>query len=210
VNGLGVAIPDVSLPDYTSQLNQAFAQADQAAQQHHSTLRNVLGAIGDALLIGNGVQPLYHQQQQQNQLATDMTNYLGDNNAALADAFRVNPTVAAEMFKYMHPATETPAEVKEYQYAKSQGYNGSYMDYLAAKAGPIVANNGDGTLSLIPRSLIGQPQPSGGASGPPQQAIDYLKSHPDLAPQFDQKYGSGTSAKILGGATASTPSLTFR
>lgn len=127
MNGLGVAIPDVSLPDYTSQLNQAFAQADQAAQQHHSTLRNVLGAIGDALLIGNGVQPLYHQQQQQNQLATDMTNYLGDNNAALADAFRVNPTVAAEMFKYMHPASEVPQSVKEFDY-----YNGLPTDRQAA------------------------------------------------------------------------------
>lgn len=32
----------------------------------------------------------------------------------------------------------------------------------------------------------------------PQQAIDYLKKNPNLAAQFDAKYGSGASAKYLG------------
>jgi hypothetical protein len=40
------------------------------------------------------------------------------------------------------------------------------------------------------------------AAHPPQAAIDYLKAHPDLAPHFDEKYGSGAAASVLGGQSA--------
>lgn len=45
--------------------------------------------------------------------------------------------------------------------------------------------------------------PTGGTSGgsvggPPQRAIDFLKSDPSLAEQFDAKYGAGASSRALG------------
>lgn len=55
---------------------------------------------------------------------------------------------------------------------------------------------------------------SGGAGsvaprGIPQAAIDYLRQNPNLAPQFDRKYGSGASKRYLGGAP-SQGGATFR
>jgi hypothetical protein len=62
--------------------------------------------------------------------------------------------------EYLKPqGAEQPSSVREYEYAKSQGFKGSYMDFTNQKGGPLVANNGDGTFTLIPRTMAG-PQPS--------------------------------------------------
>jgi hypothetical protein len=47
-----------------------------------------------------------------------------------------------------------PSSVEEYNFAKGQGFGGSYMDFLETKRGPIVANNGDGTFQIIPRGMV--------------------------------------------------------
>ncbi len=57
---------------------------------------------------------------------------------------------------------QQPADVQEYEYAKGQGYAGTYMQFKEADRGPIVANNGDGTFTLIPRGAAPGPAPGAG------------------------------------------------
>jgi len=35
-------------------------------------------------------------------------------------------------------------------------------------------------------------------AGPPQPAVNFLRAHPELRGQFDQKYGAGATDRILG------------
>jgi hypothetical protein len=46
---------------------------------------------------------------------------------------------------------------------------------------------------------VGTANPAGGHTSPPQAAADYLRAHPDLASHFDEKYGPGAAASVLGG-----------
>jgi hypothetical protein len=75
-----------------------------------------------------------------------------------------------------------------------------------AEGAPLVANNGDGTFTIIPRGYSGGAQPSANI---PQGAIDFLKSNPALKSQFDEKYGPGAADKVLGGQMGAGPSGGF-
>lgn len=189
------------LPDYAAQANASIAQ--QQAQPHPSKLRNFLGALGDAFSVGSGGQPNYRNKMQAAQLASAVGQYLGDPSSVLAQIMQINPEAGIDLYKAIHPASEVPAALKEWDaYQKLPAdQQAAFIKFRQALDPQIMS-----PITLGPNDTYVAPGGvTSGASGPPQSAVDYLKAHPDLAPQFDQKYGQGASAKVLGGATASPP-----
>ena len=55
-----------------------------------------------------------------------------------------------------------PTSYEEYQRAQADP---EYAKFLEERRGPIVANNGDGTFTIVPRSMVGQPQQGGPQPG---------------------------------------------
>ena len=65
--------------------------------------------------------------------------------------------------------TEQPSSVREYEYAKAQGYAGTFEQWQQSNGGPVVVDNGDGTKTIYQRSQLtggGSPAPAVGALGP--------------------------------------------
>lgn len=72
---------------------------------------------------------------------------------------------------------------------------------------PMIASNGDGTFTIIPRSQFAPQQ--GAATAPPPEAVAELRANPNTAAQFDEIFGPGAAASVLGGASPSNGSPTF-
>jgi hypothetical protein len=105
---------------------------------------------------------------------------------AIADAFEPQKQNSA------------PASVQEYEFAKQQGFGGSYMDFMEEKRGPIVAANGDGTFQIIPRGMVQQQPQQGPQVGAVEDGYRFKGGNP-ADPNAWEPVNGGPTPQASGG-----------
>jgi hypothetical protein len=154
-NALGFPMP---APGTGAQFNLPVTQQQMGVQpqQGPSKFRNFLGALGDALMVGHGGQPLYHQRMQQQQTQGALQGFLQDPDAAIAALMQVDAPKAVELYTQLHQRAAPTELQRDYEYLK--GVDPSLAEQFIhnkTEGAPLIANNGDGTLTIIPRNMVG-------------------------------------------------------
>jgi hypothetical protein len=150
--------------------------AMQLKQQQQAQQRAALEQRREDFLLGGQIfRQIQPKDEASYQAALQAYQRAGGNMADVPTQFDPNyvqgVVSVADALKPVKQ-NEGPSSVQEYEYAKQQGFGGSYMEFMEEKRGPIVANNGDGTFTLIPRGAMGGQQPGAVPPPPPGFVID--------------------------------------
>ena len=205
----GMQPDQMGVPDQMGGVNQALGQNQAMGQQQQQGgmfrqgggLRNVLGIIGDALLVQSGHAPMYGPQMRQKRMGQALSNYLGKLDPGLADIIAENPEMGMQLYKMQHPdAKEPPAIVQEYLWRQHLPENerGGYDKYVESRkfnpfGTPITLGPGD------------RYEPSGGAPEAEASGEVTATGPNGEKVRFNQQTGQWEPA---GGAT-DQPSPTF-
>jgi hypothetical protein len=94
-------------------------------------------------------------QQHYGQMGHDVSGYSFENR----EGYLLQLGKMGEYLKSAPKAGEQPSSVREYEYAKQQGYDGSYVDFKGEFAAPLIFDvNGDGANDMVQRGR-GRQQP---------------------------------------------------
>lgn len=220
--------------DYMPGINDALARNAALPKpqsggffRQGGTFSNVLGAIGDALLTANGHDPVYRPAQQQRRMGAALSNYLGNTDQALADIMAQDLGAGVALYKMKHPeAQNEPEVVRELRAAGIDPASEQGREILIRRL------NGKGqadpnfvreleALGIDPHSAeakelyYGRNSPAGYLLKPPSlggdstPTVNSQEEYDALPPGTRYRDSQGNSG-VKGGATASTPSPTFR
>ncbi len=112
--------------------------------------RDALGAIGDALLVGNDMAPMYQQEKQRQQINHAMQDFATDPMAAIARVAEIDPMKAREMLMERQEAEAQNAQRQSAADKNVWDSQGKALDMLGTLAG--AAN--EATFPAIQQRLI--------------------------------------------------------
>jgi hypothetical protein len=163
------ALPYVNVPNRQPMQTQSTAAPPPQQPAHRglfsgglhvgSPLGNLLGTLGDILLVGSGGEPIYQGRLKNQRIGEALNSYLGNTDQMLSQVFHADPSTGVALYKIRHPAEpdfmrdmraagidpqsdegkqlvsahfgkQPVAGIAEYQYYKQQGGKLPFGDFL--------------------------------------------------------------------------------